>query len=75
MSPADVPIQYMIRDGHTLILNTRSAQALEQAGIPRSQWSAIDMTGVPAAETRLTNQLENNNLTSEGSPIVVPEEE
>ena len=43
MSSADVPIQYIVRDGTTLILNTRSAQALEQAGIPRAQWNAVDM--------------------------------
>ena len=35
LNPSDVPIQYIVRDGNTLILNTRSAQALEQAGIPR----------------------------------------
>ena len=27
----------VVRDGNTLILNTRSSQALTQAGIPRSQ--------------------------------------
>src|SRR5437899_3366626 len=31
MGAADVPIQYIVRDGNTLMLNTRSAQALEQA--------------------------------------------
>ena len=45
LNPADVPIQYIVQDGNTLILNTRSAQALEQAGIPRAQWNAVDMTG------------------------------
>ena len=29
----DVPIDYIVRDGNTLILNTRSSQALKKAGI------------------------------------------
>jgi hypothetical protein len=70
MMPKDVPIQYIIRDGNTLILNTRSAQALERAGIPRSEWNAIDMTGNPDAEARLTGQLKRNGLTSQGTPTV-----
>jgi filamentous hemagglutinin len=72
MSAADVPVQYIVRDGNTLILNTRSAQALEQAGIPRSQWNAIDMTGDAAAEARLTGQLQRNGLTSQGTTTVRP---
>jgi RHS repeat-associated protein len=72
MNPGDVPIQYIVRGGQTLILNTRSAQALTQAGIPRAQWNAINMTGNAAAEGRLTQQLLNNNLTSQGTPIVLP---
>ena len=72
LSAADVPVQYIVRDGNTLILNTRSAQALESAGIPRSQWNAVNMTGDAAAEARLTAQLQRNNLTSQGIPTVAP---
>jgi hypothetical protein len=72
LRPADVPIEYIVRDGNTLILNTRSAQALGQAGIPRSQWNAINMTGDAAAEARLTAQLQRNKLTSKGTPMVRP---
>jgi hypothetical protein len=72
LSPGDVPVQYIVRDGNTLILNTRSAQALEQAGIPRGSWNAVDMTGNTAAEARLTGQLGRNGLTSLGTPTVSP---
>jgi filamentous hemagglutinin len=41
LTPADVPVQYIVRDGDTLILNTRSEQALEQAGIPRSHTKGL----------------------------------
>ena len=72
LSPGDVPVQYIVRDGNALILNTRSAQALEQAGISRGSWNAINMTGDAAAEARLTGQLGRNGLTSQGIPTVMP---
>jgi RHS repeat-associated protein len=72
MGAADVPVQYIIRDGNTLMLNTRSAQALEAAGIPRAQWNAVNMTGDAAAEARLTGQLQRNGLGSQGTPTVTP---
>lgn len=59
--------------GHTggaLILNTRSAQALEEAGVPRSQWSVSDMTGDAGAEDRLSGQLTRNGLDSRGTSTV-----
>ncbi len=70
MHPRMVPVDYIIRDGHTLILNTRSAQALTQAGIPRSQWAGVNRTGNPNFEARLTGQLKRNKLTSSGTPTV-----
>ncbi len=72
MKAGDVPIEYIIRDGNTLILNTRSAQALQQAGIPRAQWNAVNMTGNAAAEARLTGQLQRNGLGSGGIPNPTP---
>lgn len=60
MAISDVPIQYIVRDGKTFILNTRSAQALERAGIPRGSWKAVNMTGDAAAEARLNGQLQRN---------------
>ncbi|WP_051925638.1 RHS repeat domain-containing protein [Brevibacillus borstelensis] len=72
ISPSQIPIDYIVRDGNTLILNTRSAQALTQAGIPRSQWNAINRTGDSLYEELLTGQLTRNKLTSEGIPTVRP---
>lgn len=70
MSVDDIPIEYIVRDGDTLILNTRSSQALQRAGIPRSQWRAVNMTGNAAAEARLSAQLGRNGLTSSGTSVV-----
>jgi hypothetical protein len=63
---ADVPIQIVVRNGNTLILNTRSAEALTRAGIPRSQWAVTNLTGNAAAEARLTGQLTRSGLDSTG---------
>ncbi len=70
ISPDDVPVDYIVRDGNTLILNTRSAQALERAGIPRSQWKGVNRTGVEEFEDRLSDQLRRNKLGSEGTATV-----
>lgn len=66
----DLPVEYIIRDGNTLILNTRTSQALTQAGIPRSEWSVINRTGNSLFEELLTGQLTRNKLTSEGIATV-----
>lgn len=59
-----VPIETVTREGQQYILNTRSAQALDRAGVPRSQWKAVDMTGNKNAESRLTDQLKRNDMTA-----------
>ena len=69
---ADLPVEYIVRDRNILILNTRTSQALTQAGIPRSQWNAIDRTGEALFEELLTGQLSRNKLTSEGISTVRP---
>ena len=68
---ADLPVDYIVRDGNTLILNTRTSQALTQAGISRSQWNAINRTGNDFYEDLLTGQLSRNRLTLEGIETVV----
>ena len=72
MKASDVPIDFITRNGNTLILNTRSAQALTRAGIPRSQWNAVNRSGQSAFEARLTGQLNRNRLTNQGIPTVRP---
>jgi hypothetical protein len=63
---ANVPVDVIVRDGHTLILNTRSAQALTLAGIPRELWTIIDRTGQSGYENRLNDQLTRNSLDNNG---------
>jgi len=72
LKPSDVPIEYAVRDGNRLILNTRSAQALQRAGIPRLRWTPVDVTNDAASQARLTGQLQRNNLTSQGTATVRP---
>ena len=70
IKPEDIPIDYIVRDGNILVLNTRSSQALTQAGIPRNQWKAFNRTGNFLFEEMLTEQLKNNKFTSTGIPTV-----
>jgi filamentous hemagglutinin len=70
LTPADIPVSVVVRDGQMLIANTRSAVALEAAGIPRSAWAVIDQTGNSMWETIVTDMLRNNGLTSAGIDTV-----
>ena len=60
---AELPVEYIVRDGSTLILDTRISQTLIQTGIQRSQWNAIDRTGDALFEELFTGQLSRNKLT------------
>jgi hypothetical protein len=68
---SDVPVQVIVRDGQTLIVNTRSATALTEAGVPRSAWTVIDVTGNAETEARITERLAHNGLTNSGIPEVI----
>jgi hypothetical protein len=62
--PQDVPVNYVVRNGRALIHNTRTATALERAGIPRSQWSFVDQTNNLKFRLLLRKQLMRNGLLS-----------
>ena len=70
LSPTEVPIDVVVRNGNTLILNTRSSVALTKAGIPRSQWNVVNRTGDSFFENQVTRQLQRNSLSSGGTNIV-----
>ncbi|MEO5591295.1 MAG: RHS repeat-associated core domain-containing protein, partial [Chitinophagaceae bacterium] len=54
---ANLPIDYVVRNGQVYYLNTRSIVALTEAGIPKSKWIFQNQTGVKRFETNLTNNL------------------
>ena len=64
---SSIPIMYIVRDGKEIILNTRSAAALTKAGIPRANWSVMNMTGDAFFEELLSGQLKRNKLTNAGT--------
>jgi hypothetical protein len=71
LTPDDVPIEYIVRDGNTLIMNTRSSQALERAGFSRDQWRPVNVTGDRWRERALDEHLKRSNLSSRGIAAVV----
>ena len=40
-----VPVDFVVVEGHQLILNTRTSTALRQAGVPQSEWYGRNQTG------------------------------
>lgn len=60
IKPSSMQVDYVVRDGQVIIHNTRSASALDAAGIPRSQWNAVNQTGNAAVEARVNGQLARN---------------
>jgi hypothetical protein len=70
LKASDVPVEFIVRDGAWLIVNTRSAVALRQAGIPEARWNLINRTGVADIEANITQRLLRNGLGSEGSDVL-----
>ena len=66
----DIPIDVIVREGNTLILNTRSSVALIKAGIPRSNWNVVNRTGQEFYENLLSAQLQRNKLSNAGTNII-----
>jgi hypothetical protein len=60
LSASDVPVQYVVKDGATILLNTRSAMALTLGGIGRASWNAVDATADLGVNLRLAGQLARN---------------
>lgn len=67
ISPADLPVDVISRDGNLLGLNTRSMLALRRAGISPSDWTMVDRTGQDAFEQLLEERLARNGLTNAGT--------
>jgi hypothetical protein len=59
-NPSSIQVDYVVRGDVVIIHNTRSANALEAAGVPRSQFNAVNKTGNPAVEARVDRQLARN---------------
>lgn len=74
VKPNTIPVHYIIRNGRAVILNTRTSVALEKAGVPRSRWKAVDVTGDELFEGLLNDQLKLNGLGERGSPTVSPQD-
>jgi RHS repeat-associated protein len=70
LTPANAPIETVTIDGNTLIVNTRSALALKQAGIPPSAWNLIDQSSDAELVNSIATRLANNRLTSAGTPVL-----
>jgi RHS repeat-associated protein len=73
IEPSELPVDLYVQGGTTYIMNTRTASALTEAGIPREDWQINDMTGNSEYEQRL-NQMFSNNNTPTGGFVDAPSE-
>jgi hypothetical protein len=64
ISPGDLPVDVIARNGETIGLNTRSMLALRRAGVSPADWVLNDVTGNPAMERLLAERLAANGLDS-----------
>lgn len=60
-TPSDLPIDYVVRNGQSYYLNTRSIASLTEAGIPQSKWVFRNQTGVKLFEDNLTLNLSGSS--------------
>lgn len=70
LAVGDVPVQTISLGGNQLIVNTRSALSLMQAGISQSEWAIADMTGDAALEAQIGQRLINNGLSNLGTDVL-----
>jgi len=70
IDPADIEVNYVIKDGVPVIDNTRTSTALENAGVPRSEWNGINQTGKTQYPGKTWDQTVQDKLeNNEGKPI------
>jgi hypothetical protein len=67
MSAKDIPIEYVVIDGNSLIVNTRSSLALTRAGILQTEWILVNKTSDALSVKKIKERLADNGLTSEGT--------
>jgi RHS repeat-associated protein len=60
LDPSDLPVEFVMKDGVPILLNTRSSVALTISGVPRPLWKLVDATADFGANLRLAGQLANN---------------
>lgn len=71
IDPNKITVEVGTINGKNYAMNTRTATALERAGIPRDKWNIVDKTDDEDAMGRLRAQLERNNVKP-GETITKP---
>jgi hypothetical protein len=67
---SDITVDYVMRNGEKVILNTRTSAALKKAGVPMSQWNGVDRTGVevPGMKGTTFNDLAEQQIKNNYKP-------
>jgi len=71
ISPSEIPVDFVERDGIKVVNNNRSASVLRQAGIPEDQWDLVNQTGNEEVEKSVDQKLQRNKLPETGTTKAV----
>jgi RHS repeat-associated protein len=69
LSPAQLPVRYIVHGDYRLIVNTRSSLALIRAGIPESKWVLIPVETLEDG-TDIAKRLAKNGLDESGTEVL-----
>jgi RHS repeat-associated protein len=71
IQPDAIPVRYVVRpNGTPLIVDTRSSLALTRARIPQGQWRLINASPDVELQQHITNRLNENGLSDEGTEVL-----
>ncbi|MFV0408831.1 MAG: RHS repeat-associated core domain-containing protein [Paracoccus sp. (in: a-proteobacteria)] len=70
INPKDIEVNYVVIDGAPIIDNTRTSTALTDAGIPQSEWNAVNQTGKTQYPGKTWDQAVQDKIDNNpGSPF------
>jgi hypothetical protein len=67
LSPSAIPVQLVVKEGTTFLVNTRSSAAMILSGAAKPLWTLVDATAEVGVNLRLAGQLARNP----GAPTIV----
>jgi len=67
---SDITVDFVMRNGEKVILNTRTSAALKKAGVPMDKWTGINKTGekVPGMNGKTFDDLANEQISRNYKP-------
>jgi len=70
VKPSDIKVNYIVKNGEEVILNTRTSAALNRANVPMEKWNGVNVTGkeVPGMSGPTFDDLGNRQIMKNYKP-------